>query len=124
MDALENPSVQQTISIVLAAIAASGLVIFLGVWWTARGPLPAPVRLFRRRVGAVALFVVVAAGAAFAVLRTPVESGTRAVPGTAPSGSGSDDTGEAEVVSANRFSSARLPALTLDVPDGWKLDFD
>ena len=110
--------------IVLAAIAALGLATFLGVLVAARGPLPAQTRVFRRRVGAVALFVVVAASAAFLVLRTPIESGTGALPGAAPSGSGSDDAGEGEVVSATRFSSAGLPALSLDAPDGWKLEWN
>lgn len=112
------------IPIVLAAIAALGLATFLGVLVTARAPLPAQARVFRRRVGAVALFVVAAAGAAFLVLRTPVESGTSAIPGAAPSGSRSDDTGEGEVASATRFSSAGLPALSLDAPDGWKLEWN
>jgi len=124
VDALANPSVQRIIPIVLAAIAALAAVTFLGVLLAARGPLPAQARVFRRRVGAVALFVVVAAGAAFIVLRTPVESGPSALPGAAPSGSGPDDAGEGEVVSASRFSSARLPALSLEAPDGWKLEFE
>jgi hypothetical protein len=110
------------IPIVLAAIAALGLATFLGVLVTARGRLPAQARVFRRRVGAVALFVVAAAGAAFLVLRTPVESGTSAIPGAAPAGSGSADTGE--VASPTRFSSAGLPALSLDAPDGWKLEWN
>jgi hypothetical protein len=124
VDALVNPSVQRMIPIVLAAIAALALVTFLGVLVTARGPLPAQARVFRRRVGAVALFVVVAAGAAFLVLRTPIESDIRALPVAAPSPSGSGDAGEGEVVSETRFSSAGLPALSLDAPDGWKLEWN
>jgi hypothetical protein len=112
------------IPIVLAAIAALGVATLLGVLWTSRGSLPAPARVFRRRVGAVALFVVVAAGAAFVVLRTPVESGPGARPEAAPSPSGLEDAGEGEVVSPTRFSSAGLPALSLDAPDGWKLEWN
>lgn len=124
MDALANSSVQRIILVVLAAIAALGAVTFLGVLWTARGPLSAQARIFRRRVGAVAAFVVVAAGAAFVVLRTPVESGTSALPGLAPAVSGPGDAGEGEVTSASRFSSAGLPALSLDAPDGWTLQWN
>ena len=124
MDALANPSVQRMIPIVLAAIAALGVVTFLGVLVTARGPVSAQARIFRRRVGAVALFVVVAAGAAFLVLRTPVESDTHAPSVAAPSGAGPDEEGEGEVVSATRFSSAGLPALSLDAPDGWTLEWN
>ena len=112
------------IPIVLAAIAALGLVTFLGVLVTARGPLPAQARVFRRRVGAVALFVVVATGAAFLVLRTPVESDTARFPCRPRPRSGAGDTREDEVVSATRFSSAGLPALTLDAADGWQLEWN
>ena len=58
------------------------------------------------------------------MLRTPVESGTSAVPVAAPSGSGADDAGEGEVVSESRFSSAGLPALSIDAPEGWKLEWN
>ena len=56
------------------------------------------------------------------MLATPVEPepGARTVAG-APHGPA--DAGE-DVVSARRFSSARLPALSLDAPDGWTLALD
>ncbi len=87
VDVLANPSVQRWLLIGLAVIAAAGVVTLFGVLWAARRPMPHRARVLRRRVGAVALFVVVAAGAAFALLATPVETETSASPPppTAPS---------------------------------------
>ena len=122
MDVLANPSVQRWLLVVLAVAAGGGALVFLGVLWTARRPMPAHARVFRRRAGAVGLFVVVAAGAALALLSTPVETGT-AAPSVAVGG------GEAggdvpDVATERRFSSAKLPALSLDAPAGWTLALD
>jgi hypothetical protein len=92
------------------------------VLWTARRPMPAQARVFRRRVGAVGLFVVVAAGAALAVLSTPVESGTDAP--TVAVGDGEAGADGTDVATERRFSSAKLPALALDAPAGWTLALD
>ena len=81
----------------------------------------ARARVFRKQVGAVALFVVVAAGAAYALLRTPVEPEGGATRAAAPV---ADVGAEAEIVSPRRFSSTKLPALELEAPDGWKLELD
>ena len=121
MDALANPSLQRGLSIALAAVAALGLVICVGVLWSARRSMSAQARVFRRRVGVVALFIAVSAGAAGAVLSVPVDS-RLGKPATPPPGSG--PVAEDEVISARRFSSAQLPALSLDAPDGWHLELD
>jgi hypothetical protein len=121
LDALTNPSLQRLLPIVIAVVGALGAAMFLGVLWTGRRPMPPQARVFRKRMGAVGLFVVVAAGAAYALLRTPVEPGVGAVLAAAPV---ADVGAEAEVVSPRRFSSTRLPALELDAPDGWKLELD
>lgn len=119
MDALASPEFQRSLPLVLALVAGLGAAMFLGALWTARRTASAQTRVRRRRIGAVGLFVTVAAGAAFVVLATPVEPapGARTVVGapTAP---------EEDTVSARRFSSVRLPALSLDAPDGWTLAFD
>jgi hypothetical protein len=121
VDVLANPSVQRWLLIGLAVIGAAGVVTLFGVLWAARRPMPHRARVLRRRVGAVALFVIVAAGAAFALLATPVETETSASPPpTAPA----PGEGEAELVSTGRFSSAELPALSMTAPDGWRLAFD
>ena len=107
-------------------IGAAGVVTLFGVLWAARRPTPHRARVLRRRIGAVALFVIVAAGAAFALLATPVETETSASPAptTAPAPAPAQGEGEAELVSAGRFSSAGLPALSMTAPDGWRLAFD
>ena len=122
MDVLANPSVQRWLLVVLAVAAGAGALLFLGVLWTARRPMPAQARVFRRRVGAVGLFVVVAAGAALAVLSTPVETGTDA-PSVAVGG-GEAGADVPDVATARRFSSAKLPALSLDASAGWTLALD
>lgn len=126
MDVLANPSVQRWLLVALAIAAAGGALLFLGVLWTARGPMPAQVRVFRRRVGAVGLFVVVAAGAALAVLSTPVETGTEAGMSARSVAAGDVEDGGAgaEVATDRRFSSGKLPALSLDAPEGWTLALD
>jgi hypothetical protein len=125
VDALANPSLQRLLLIVLAAVAALGLLTFLAGLLTARRPTTAPTRVFRRRVAAVGLFVVVAAGAAFAVLRTPVEYGVGAPPAEPPAATPAEaGAEEGEIASARRFSSGKLPALSLDAPDGWTLELD
>jgi hypothetical protein len=121
VEVLANPSVQRSLLLALAMAAAAGAAMFLWALWTARGPLPNQTRVFRRRVGAVGLFVVVAAGAALAVLRQPVDAGTGEE--TAVAGAG-DDSGGVEVSTNRRFSSAKLPALSLDAPEGWTLALD
>lgn len=125
VDVLANPSVQRWLLIGLAAIGAAGVATLFGVLWAARRPMPHRERVLRRRVGAVSLFVVVAAGAAFALLATPVETETSASPpttATVPAAAAAE--GEAELASAGRFSSAGLPALSMTAPDGWRLAFD
>ena len=125
MDALANPAFQRSLLIALAAIGGIGAAMFLGALWTARRAASAQARVRRRRVGAIGLFAVVTAGAGYAVLSTPVDSGTTARDLTGPvadAGAHGDD-GD-DVVSARRFSSSKLPALTLDAPDGWTLALD
>lgn len=119
MDALANPSLQRGLSIALAAVAALGLVTCVFILWSARRSLSAQARLLRRRVSVVALFIAVSAGAAGAVLSLPVDTELRA-PAAASGPAPADD----EVISARRFSSAKLPALSLDAPDGWHLELD
>jgi hypothetical protein len=121
VEALANSGFQRSLQLVLALLAGVGAAMFLVALWTARRSAPAQTRVRRRRLGAVGLFVTVAAGAAFAVLATPVEPdpGAPAVGGPpAPSAP------EEDVASARRFSSAHLPALALDAPDGWTLALD
>jgi hypothetical protein len=128
VDALANPSLQSSLHVVLAAIAAVGAATFVGVLITARRPLAPSTRVFLRRAGAVGLFVAAAAVAALALLAMPVDSGLGARPAevVAPSEAdgarpaGDDDDG----VSARRSSSARLPGLSLDAPEGWTLEAD
>jgi hypothetical protein len=121
VDALTNPSVQHALSIVLAALASAGVLLFVAMASTARRAASTGARLLRRRVAVVSLFVALAAGAAFGVLSLPVDSGSLAQPTDAPrSGSPS----EPDVVSAERFSSGKLPALSLTAPDGWRLELD
>ena len=118
MDFLADPTLQRRLLTGLAVIGAAGVATLLGVLLTARRPMPTSARVRRKRVGTVALFVIVAAGAAFAVLATPVDIETTSTPVAAPAD------GEAEVVSAGRFSSAKLPALSMTAPDGWRLELD
>jgi hypothetical protein len=121
VDALTNPSVQHALSIALAAVASAGVVMFLAMALTARRAASTPARLFRRRMAVVSLFIAIAAGAAFGVLSLPVESGSLAQPAEAPLPGGPS---EPDVVSADRFSSGKLPALSLSAPDGWRLELD
>ncbi len=122
MDALANPAFQRSVLIALAAIAGIGAAMFLGALWTARRAASAQARVLRRRVAAVGLFAVLTAGVGYALLSTPVDPGTSARALTSPiaADGGDDDV----VVSSRRFSSPRLPALTLDAPDGWTLALD
>ena len=122
MDFLADPMLQRRLLIGLAVIGAAGVVTLLGVLWTARRPMPYQARVRRKRVGTVALSVIVAAGAAFAVLAMPVDTETATTPASTPLAAPAD--GEAEVVSAARFSSAKLPALAMTAPDGWTLELD
>ena len=122
VDALTNPEFQRSLQIGLVVAAAVGAVAFLVALWTARRTASAQARVRRGRVGAIGLFITVAAGAALAVLATPVETGTGARVVASPQ----TDVSVApdEVVSARRFSSAKMPALSLDAPDGWTLELD
>ena len=122
MDFLADPTLQRRLLIGLAVIGAAGVATLLAVLWTARRPMPHQARVLRKRVGTVALFVIVAAGAAFAVLAMPVDTETATTPGSTPLAAPAD--GEAEVVSAARFSSAKLPALAMTAPAGWTLELD
>jgi hypothetical protein len=124
VDGLANPSLQRWLPIALAVVAALGAAAFVGVLLTAGRPLPARARAFRKRLGMAGLLVVVAAGAAFVVLRTPAESGTGVGPAAPAGGETTDGVPEGEVATARRFSSARLPAVSLDAPDGWRLEHD
>jgi len=121
VDSLANPSVQHGVSIALAAIAAAALLTFVAAAFGARRAKVAAKRVFFRRAAVVTAFVAVAAGAAFALLSTPVET-DRPLPaaGASPGDAGSD----ADVISPARVSSAKLPALSLDAPAGWRLDLD
>jgi hypothetical protein len=81
--------------------------------------LSAQARVLRGGSARSVLFVAVAAGAA--VPRAANAGGIRhRRAGPRPSGP-DERAGEGEVVVASRFSSARLPALSLDAPDGWTL---
>jgi len=120
VDFLADPTLQRRLLIGLAVIGAAGVATLLGVLGTARRPMPHGARVRRNRVVSVAMFVVVAAGAAFAVLATPVETETTSA--STPLAAPAD--GEADVISAGRFSSAKLPALSMTAPDGWKLELD
>lgn len=121
MDALANPDFQRALQIGLAVAAAIGAAMFLFALWTARRAASAQARVLRRRIGAVGLFVSVAAAAAYAVLATPVDPGPAAQIEPAPTQA--PEAGE-EVASARRFSSGRPPALSVDAPDGWVLALD
>jgi hypothetical protein len=125
VDALANPEFQRSLQLALALVAGVGAAMFLGALWTVRRAAPAQTRVRRRRIGAVGLFVAVAAGAAIVVLATPVEpdTGAPSVTGTgAPLAPGPAP--EEDVASGRRFSSARLPALSVEAPDGWTLALD
>ena len=119
MDALANPSLQHGLSIALAVVAALGLVTCVLILWSARRAISAQARVLRRRVGVVALFIAVAAGAAGVVLSLPVDTELH-VPAATSGSAPADD----EVVTAQRFSSAMLPALSLNAPEGWRLELD
>jgi hypothetical protein len=123
VDALANPAFQRSFLIALATIAGVGAVMFLAALWTARRSASAQARVRRRRIGAVGLFAVVTAGAGYAVLSLPVDPGASERARTAPIAPDSAEDGE-DVVTSRRFSSPRLPALTLDAPDGWTLALD
>ena len=124
MDALANPSLQRSLHVVLGVVTVVGAATFLIVLLTARRAMTAQARVFRRRIAAVGLFIAAAAGAAFALLAIPVDDGER----PAPIAAGAEAEGrreaadDSEVASARRFSSAKLPALSLDAPDGWTLE--
>jgi hypothetical protein len=77
-------------------------------------------RVLRKRLAVVGLFVALAAGAAIAVLSLPVET----TPGAGSPAEVPEAAAGGEVASASRFSSARLPALSLDAPAGWTLQLD
>jgi hypothetical protein len=121
VDVLANPSLQRWLLVALAIGAGVGAILFLGALWTARRPMPAQARVLRRRVGAIGLFVVVAAGAALAVLSQPVDDGSSAAVGGRAEGERGD---VVEVASDRQFSSAKLPALSVDAPPGWTLALD
>ena len=120
VDALANPAFQRSLQLGLALLAAVGAAMLAGALWSARRPMSTSARVLRKRVGAIGLFVAVAAGAAYGVLSTPVDTGAGApAPGAAP-----PETPGEEVATPQRFSSARLPALSLDAPAGWTLLLD
>lgn len=120
VDALANPAFQRTLQLVLALLAAVGAAMLVGALWSARRPMSTSARVLRKRVGAIGLFVAVAAGAAYAVLATPVDTGAGAqTPGALP-----PEAPQEEVSTPQRFSSARMPALSLEAPAGWTLMLD
>jgi hypothetical protein len=121
VDALSNPEFQRSLQIGLAVVAALGALSFLGALLMARRSASAQVRVRRRRWSAIGLFITIAAGAALAVFSMPVETdtGERSVVPQADGSAAPED-----VVSARRFSSAKMPALSLDAPDGWTLALD
>jgi len=121
LDALANPSVQRLLPIVIAVVGALGAALFLGVLWSARRPMSPRARVFRKQVAAVGLFIVVAAGVAYALLGRPVEPVVGAPPAATP---GAGAAADEEIASPRRFSSTKLPALDLDAPEGWKLELD
>jgi hypothetical protein len=84
--------------------------------------LTAQTRIFRRRVAAVVLFAAVAGAAAYAVLSTPVDNGNTAP--SASAGADGEGGGVVDVATERQFSSGKLPALSVDAPDGWKLELD
>jgi hypothetical protein len=121
VDALASPGFQRSLQLVLALVAGAGAAMFLAALWTSRRSVPAQTRVRRRRFGAVGVFVTIAASAALAVLAMPVEPdpGARIV-----ADAGAPAAPQEQVASPRRFSSARLPALSLDAPDGWTLALD
>jgi len=119
VDVLTNSGFQRTLPSVLVIVAAAGAVMVAGGLWSVGRARSASARVLRRRVAAIGLFVAVAAGAAYGVLSMPVEP----EPGRAASETPAPAP-EEEVSTARRFSSARLPALSLDAPDGWTLALD
>ncbi|HEY7376416.1 MAG TPA: hypothetical protein VIF57_29930 [Polyangia bacterium] len=121
MDSLANPSVQHGLSMALAAVAAAAVLTFVATALGARRAKVAATRIFLRRAALVAAFMAVAAGAAFALLSTPVETGTPVPPAGPPAG---EPAAGVDVSSPARFSSAKLPALSLDAPAGWRLELD
>ena len=122
MDVLANPSLQRWLLVALAIAAGVGAILFLGALWTARRPMPVQARVLRRRVGAIGLFVVVAAGAALAVLSQPVDDGNSA--SRVNAGAEGERGDVVEVATDRQFSSAKLPALSVDAPQGWTLALD
>jgi len=125
VDDLANPSLLRPLPIALAVVAVVGAAMCLSVLWTSRRLMASQTRVFRIRVAVVGLFIAVAAVAAFALLAMPLESEMGAQPPQVAVGAesrGGQDGNEAEVVSARRFSSGKLPALSLDAPDGWTLE--
>jgi hypothetical protein len=121
LDALTNPSVQRLLPIVIAVVGALGAALFLGAVWSGRRPVSPRARVFRKQVGVVGLFIVVAAGVAYALLGRPVEPVVGAPPAATPGAAAEVDE---EIASPRRFSSGNLPALELDAPEGWKLELD
>jgi len=121
VDSLANPSVQHGLSIALVAVAAAAALAFVATALGARRSKAAATRVALRRTALVAAFIAVAAGAAFALLTIPVETGTPLPPAGAPAG---DSPASADVISPARVSSAKLPALSLDAPEGWRLELD
>ena len=128
MDALANPSLQRSLHTVLAVVTVVGAATFLIVLLTARRQMaPAGARVsqaHRRRQpvhrhrGRCRLCAAGDAGRQRGGRGpAPVAAGAETADGRAAA----DDT---EVVSARRFSSAKLPALSLDAPDGWTLEAD
>jgi hypothetical protein len=80
-----------------------------------------PNRVLRKQIAAVALFALVAAAVAYALLGRPVEPTLGAPPAATP---GAGDAADEEIASPRRFASRKLPALELDAPDGWTLELD
>ena len=125
MNDLANPSLLRPLPIGLAVVAVVGAAMCLGGLLARRRPMASQARVFRMRVAVVGLFIAVAAVAAFALLAMPLESETGTRPAHVAAGAESPDGpdgDDGEVVSARRFSSARLPALSLDAPAGWTLE--
>jgi len=122
VDVLTNPSLHRSLPLACAAIAVLGAATFLFVLWSARRPMSARARVWRKRLGMAGLSLAVIAGSGYAMV-APVEPDPIAPPAAAAADAGASDDG-VEVISDRRFSSAKLPAISLEVPEGWRLALD
>ena len=110
-----------SLQLVLALVAvAAARRCFWARSWTARRTARSQTRC-RARVGVVGLFI---SRRGRCGLRRAGDAGRDPSPAREPSWARRRPRQGGCGVSARRFSSARLPALSLDAPDGWTLEAD